>query len=287
MAIAVKCACGHQVAVADKYAGARMKCPMCQQAVTVPTPFNAPAAPAAALAKPAPSQAPAARYSLSEFVRQSGEQDHGQGLFELEQARLLEVNLNGMVWTKKGSMVAYLGNVKFTREGILEHGIGKFFKKALTGEGTQLTKAEGQGKVYLADAGKKVTILNLNNEELFVNGNDLLAFEPAIKWDIKMLRKVAGMLAGGLFNVKLSGTGMIAITSHYDPLTLMVSPGRPVFTDPNATIAWSAGVTPNIKTDISLKTFFGRGSGESLQMQFEGTGFVVIQPYEEVYFQAG
>src|SRR5262249_31077357 len=131
MAIAVKCACGHQVAVADKYAGARIKCPMCQQAVTVPTAFNA-TAPAAAAAPAKPSAPPAsaeAGYSISEFVRQSGEQDHGQGLFELEQARLLEVNLNGMVWTKKGSMVAYLGNVKFTREGILEHGFMKFFKK--------------------------------------------------------------------------------------------------------------------------------------------------------------
>ena len=42
-----------------------------------------------------------------------------------------------------------------------------------------------------------------------------------------------------------------------------------------------------IKTDISFKTFLGRGSGESIQMRFQGDGFVVIQPYEEVYLQAG
>ena len=40
-------------------------------------------------------------------------------------------------------------------------------------------------------------------------------------------------------------------------------------------------MTPEFKTDISLKTFFGRGSGESIQMMFNGDGFVVIQPYEE------
>ncbi len=180
-------------------------------------------------------------------------------------------------------MVAYQGNVKFTREGILEHGIGKFLKKSLTGEGTQLSKAEGQGKVYMADSGKKVTILNLQNEEIFINGNDVLAFEPTLKWDIKFLKKISSMLAGGLFNVKFSGTGMLAITSHYDPISLRVTPGNPVFTDPNATIAWSAGVTPSLKTDISLKTFFGRGSGESLQTQFDGDGFVVIQAFEEIY----
>ena len=41
-----------------------------------------------------------------------------------------------------------------------------------------------------------------------------------------------------------------------------------------------------VKTDISLKTFFGRGSGESIQMHFAGDGFVVVQPMEEVYFQS-
>ncbi|MDR7667084.1 AIM24 family protein [Methanosarcina sp. Z-7115] len=49
-------------------------------------------------------------------------------------------------------------------------------------------------------------------------------------------------------------------------------------------IAWSGNIEPEIKKDISLKTLVGRGSGESLQMAFRGEGFVLIQPYEEVYF---
>ena len=145
---------------------------------------------------------PVARYSLSEFVTRTEQQDRGQGLYELENERLLEINLNGMTWTKTGSMVAYLGQIKFTREGVLEHGIGKFLKKAFTGEGARLTKAEGAGKLYLADAGKKVSVLYLAGQSLFVNGNDVLAFEPSLKWDIKMMRKVTAMVAGGLFNVR-------------------------------------------------------------------------------------
>lgn len=226
------------------------------------------------------------RYSLNEFIEESRQRDRGEGFFELESARMLEVNLNGMVWTKMGAMVAYVGAMKFTREGMLEHGIGKFLKKAVSGEGTKLTKVEGQGRLYLADTGKKVQILNLQNETIFVNGNDLLAFEPTIEWDISMMKKISAMVAGGLFNVRLSGTGMIAITTHYEPLTLMVRPDQPVRTDPNATVAWSGGLTPEFKTDVSLKTFFGRGSGESFQAEFRGEGFVVIQPFEEVTFQA-
>ena len=227
------------------------------------------------------------RFTLDEFVNSTRQQEKGEGVFELESDRLLEINLNGEMWTKMGSMVAYRGQVKFTREKILEHGIGKFLKKAVSGEGARLTKAEGNGKVYLADQGKKVTILNLQGETLFVNGNDLLAFENQINWDIKIMKKLTAMLAGGLFNVRLEGTGLVAITSHYDPLTLRVDPQNPVITDPNATIAWSGSLEPEFRTDVSLKTFFGRGSGESIQMKFQGDGFVVIQPFEEVVLQAG
>ena len=226
-----------------------------------------------------------ARYSIDEFIDSTGQRDLGEGTFELERDRMLEVNLEGMVWSKMGAMVAYKGDIKFTREGVLEHGIGKMLKKAVTGEGVRLTKAEGSGKLYLADSGKKISIINLENQSIFVNGNDLLAFEESINWDIKMLKKVAGLLSGGLFNVKLEGTGMVAITTHYDPLTLSVTPENPVFTDPNATVAWSGNLLPDLKTDVSFKTFVGRSSGESLQMAFKGDGFVVIQPYEEVYFQ--
>ena len=228
-----------------------------------------------------------ARYSIDEFIDSTGQRDLGEGTFELERDRMLEINLDGKVWTKMGSMVAYLGNIKFTREGVMEHGIGKMLKKAVTGEGVSLTKAEGNGKLYLADSGKKISIINLENQSIFVNGNDLLAFEESINWDIKMLKKVAGLMAGGLFNVKLEGTGIVAITTHYDPLTLRVTPENPVFTDPNATVAWSGNLKPDLKTDVSLKTFVGRSSGESLQMAFKGDGFVVIQPFEEVYYPSG
>lgn len=221
--------------------------------------------------------------TLQEFLAQTVERDASPDPFELESPYLLEVRLNGMIWAKSGAMVARMGNVKFTREGILEQGIGNLLKKAISGEGMQLMKAEGQGRLYLADTGKKITLLRLNGESIFANGNDVLAFEPGITQKITMMRKVAGMLSGGLFNIKLSGSGIVAITSHYQPLTLKVTAQTgPVFTDPNATVAWSGDLTPELTTDISIGTFFGRGSGESVQMKFQGNGWVVVQPYEEI-----
>ena len=223
------------------------------------------------------------KYRVNQFIEETKQQDRGQGLFELETARILEINLEQQIWAKMGSMISYRGQISFEREGILEHGLGKMFKKALSGEGAALMKATGKGKLYVADQGKKISVLMLDNESVCINGNDVLAFEPSLQWDIKLMRRVAGMLSGGLFNMKLAGRGMVAFTSHYEPLTLMVEPGQPVFTDPNATVAWSGHLEPEFVTDVKLKSFFGRGSGESIQMKFEGSGFVVVQPFEEIY----
>jgi uncharacterized protein (AIM24 family) len=224
--------------------------------------------------------------SLKDFVAATEQKDASAEAFELENSHLLEVKLNGRVWAKAGSMVAYQGAVNFVRQGIMEQGLGNLLKKAISGEGMQLMKMEGNGRVYVADAGKKITLLRLSGESIFVNGNDVLAFEEGVASEITMMKRMAGMLSGGLFNMKLSGNGVVAITSHYEPLTLRVGAGSgAVFTDPNATVAWSGGLSPEIVTNISLGSLLGRGSGESIQLKFQGEGWVVVQPYEEIYMQ--
>lgn len=225
------------------------------------------------------------RYTIDEFIRSTAQDEGARDYFQLESDRMLEVNLDSMVWMKAGAMVAYVGQIKFTREGLLDKGLGSLLKRSVTGEGAKLTKAEGRGRLYLADSGKTIKILRLEGESLFVNGSDLLALEPTVDWEIKMMRKLAAVVSGGFFNVRLSGQGLVAITSHFEPITLLVKPGQPVRTDPNATIAWSGNLVPEFKTDVSLKSFLGRGSGESIQMEFSGEGFVVVQPYEEVSLQ--
>ena len=69
------------------------------------------------------------RYTIDEFVQKTQQQNLNQGVFELETERMLELNLNGEMWTKMGSMISYRGNIKFTREGILEQGFGNLLKK--------------------------------------------------------------------------------------------------------------------------------------------------------------
>ena len=87
------------------------------------------------------------------------------------------------------------------------------------------------------------------------------------------------MLAGGLFNVGLRGTGMVALVSDGEPLRLDVAEA-PTFADPSAAIAWSGGVTTNLRADVQAKSLIGLGSGESFQLGFSGHGWVLVQPSE-------
>ena len=213
---------------------------------------------------------------LDEFVEANAPEAGGES-FQLENSKLLDVHVDGSVMAKAGSMVAYTGDVSFERKSA--GGVTGFLKQQATGEGSVMMEASGSGNLYLADKGKRVQILELDDgEEISVNGNDVLAFESGVDWDIRTMDSIAGVAAGGLFNVYLTGPGYVAITTHGKPLVLPT----PVKTDPQATVAWSSAVSPGVRTDRTIKGFLGRSSGETYQLAFEAEGgFVVVQPFEE------
>ena len=213
---------------------------------------------------------------LQEFASANAPTDGGDG-FQKENNRLLDIPLDGTVMVKAGSMVAYTGEVTFTGKSSAEGGITGFVKEAVSGEGTPIMEAEGNGHLYVAENGKKVQVLSLGDgESISVNGTDVLAFESSVDYEINTVSSLSGMAAGGLTNVYLTGPGEIALTTHGDPLVMT----PPVFTDPDATVAWSSNLSPSFEMN---KTFeIGQTSGESIQMEFTGDdGFVVIQPNEE------
>lgn len=191
--------------------------------------------------------------------------------------RLLEVPVNGTVIVRAGSMIAYTGDVTFTGKSSAEGGIAGFVKDAVSGEGTPIMEAEGSGTLYVAEQGKKVQILSLDTDEsISVNGTDVLAFEKEVDYEISTVGGLSQAAAGGLTNVFLTGPGEVALTTHGDPVVMT----PPVTTDPDATVAWSANLSPSIGTNKTIE--IGQTSGEHLQMKFTGAeGFVVVQPYEE------
>ena len=209
----------------------------------------------------------------------SFQETQSQEAFALQNSKLLKVSLNQItIQAKLGSMVAYQGDVHFEHAG--SGGVNRWVKKAVTGEGTKLMKIEGSGEVFLADQAQDVHLIKLEGESITCNGRNVLAFDAGIEWDITKLDSgMAGALAGGIYNMALAGTGWVAVISDGPPVLLQTG-DTPTFVDPNAAITWSGGISPHVKTDANLKTLIGKGSGETIQLGFQGAGWVLVQPSE-------
>ena len=211
--------------------------------------------------------------SLQQFSETQSEQ-----AFALQNSKLLKVSLDQItIQAKAGAMVAYQGDVDFEHAG--SGGMSRMLKKAVTGEGQSLMKITGTGEVFLADTAQDIHLIYLEDDNITVNGPNLLAFDSGIEWDIQRVQGASGMMGGGLFNTSLNGTGWVAILSDGPPVLLNVA-SAPTFADAQAAITWSSGVTTSLKTDFKAKNLIGRGSGESIQMAFQGQGWVLVQPSE-------
>lgn len=192
-------------------------------------------------------------------------------------AHTLRVLLGPDVLARQGSMVAYRGDVDFDYEG--SGSLGRFLKKALTGEGVPLMRCAGQGEVFFAEAAARVSVLALEGESLSINSRHLLAFDAALQWDIQRVEGAGVMGGQGLFNLTVTGHGSVALTTDGYPILLAAGPS-PTYVDTDALVGWSVGLRTSMHRTVKAKALIGRGSGEALQMAFVGEGFVVVQPSE-------
>jgi uncharacterized protein (AIM24 family) len=215
--------------------------------------------------------------AVEQSLQQFRETDTGEA-FSLQNSKLLKVELSDVtIQAKLGSMVAYQGDVSFEHAG--SGGVQRMIKKAVTKEGTELMKVSGSGEVFLADMAQDVHLIKLEDDFITANGANVLAFDAGIDWDIQRVEGASGMLGGGLYNMELRGSGWVALVSDGPPLLIEVD-GEQTFADPQAAITWSSGLQTSVKADVNLKTLIGRASGETLQVSFTGSGWVLIQPSE-------
>lgn len=211
--------------------------------------------------------------------------------FKLQNSKLLKATINGgSFFARRGAMVAYQGQAQFeyqgalAGEGSMKDKLFKAAKGALTGEGVPLMRVSGQAEVFLAQEATDIFLVDLDGSDaLSINGSNVLAFESTLQYDIKMVTNAGAFAGAGLFNTIVYGQGRVAITSHGTPVVLETTQ-QPTYVDPNAAICWSANLQVNMQRSEGMGALFGRSSGEALQMQFAGPGFVVVQPAEN---QAG
>ena len=173
-------------------------------------------------------------------------------------------------------MVAYQVSVSFTHEGA--GSVGRLLKKMVSSEDVPLMRVSGTGEVFFASEAGFVYLVDLTGDALSVNSRNLLAFDAAVGWDIKRVQG-AGMMAGGLYNTVLQGTGMVALHAVGQPVILDCS-SQPTYVDVQAAVAWSANLVPQVVSSMNMRSMLRGGTGEAFQYAFHGQGFVVVQPSE-------
>jgi uncharacterized protein (AIM24 family) len=214
------------------------------------------------------------------FAAENMEKESQQPGMRLQNSKLLKVEVNGEIMARTGSMVAYQGQMQFQALG--SGGVGKWLKQKVTGEGVPLMKIAGRGDLFLADRAADIHLIDLEpGDAISINGSNVLAFDPTLQYDIKMVQGMGMMSNSGLFNCVFSGQGRLAITTKGTPVVLTVD--QPTYVDPQAAICWSANLqTGYHRADqMGLGTLLGRRTGEAFTMSFAGQGFVVVQPSEE------
>jgi uncharacterized protein (AIM24 family) len=183
------------------------------------------------------------------------------------------------LFARTGSMVAYEGFVQYEPN---PPAVRQMASQWLTGEGAPLMRCSGDGLLYLADYGANSVGINLNGDALSVNGTNLLAFDAHLQWGVERVKGIAKFAGQGLFNVGVSGTGWVALTSRGTPIVVDCGRGEDeTYVDPDALVAWSSGLKVKGKRSFKASSLIGRGSGEAYQLGFSGQGFVVVQPSED------
>ena len=199
--------------------------------------------------------------------------------FTRQNSKMLKVRMDyGPVLARQGSMVAYQGDIRFANKG--SGGLNKLVKSSLTGEGVHMMECSGQGELFLAEDAADVQVLYLDDDLISVNGANVLAFSSSIDWNIHRVAARGGMMAGGLFNVALRGSGYVAVTTKGEPVALDVG-SAPTFGDAQAVVLWTGGVQMDVRVDTGgLGSMLRGGTGEMVQMAFSGQGHVLVQPAE-------
>jgi uncharacterized protein (AIM24 family) len=184
--------------------------------------------------------------------------------FALHENGFLEINFARNVHVKRGTVSSYSGNLKFVAES------------GLLGTTAQtLVKAQGQGKLFVYEKGRKAFLLDLNDEFIYVEGHNLLALEDTLTYRVEPIYDASYQRK--IDTVKIFGKGSLAISTAIEPLTLRVTREYPLSISSNALVAWTGNLIPTVVDDQSLENVMIEATAGGFKIRFEGDGVVVSE----------
>lgn len=188
------------------------------------------------------------------------------------------------VTIQSGAMQWMAGNVTATT-GVKGVGdlIGKAIKGSVTGEDTIKPEYKGNGILALEPTYKHVILEDLDdwNGSIMLEDGLFMACDSQVKQKVAMRSNVSSAVFGGqgLFNLVLTGTGVVALESDVprEELVEITLDNDVIKIDGNLAVAWSGSL--NFSVERSGKTLIGSAaSGEGLVNVYRGTGKVLFAP---------
>lgn len=184
------------------------------------------------------------------------------------------------VKAKNGSMVAYDGEMTFKRKTGGGDGLRGVVTRRVAGERMVVMAVKGHGTCYFADSANDINLVSLQDEKLFVEADNLLCTDSALRTGTSFTGLRGAQRGGGLFTTTVQGTGQAALLSQGETIVLRVTEDSPLKVDPGAYVAHTDGLRQRFQSGVTFRTAIGEGSGEAFQIRFEGEGLVYLQPNE-------
>jgi uncharacterized protein (AIM24 family) len=184
-------------------------------------------------------------------------------LFRYLEDNLMEVNFSGKVFIKQGTIYSYSGNLTFWVKPQRQEAV------------PPLVIVSGTGKLLLTDRQREITVLAIDDDEIYVEPSHLLACQETLTPRYGVIEKEGGK--SGFHVLVIRGTGMIALSVATSPLVLSVQKPFPVNVSTGSIISWSGELTPTIVEDEALAELMLPGSSSGMNLRLEGEGRVMME----------
>jgi uncharacterized protein (TIGR00266 family) len=181
------------------------------------------------------------------------------------------------VRAESGAMVSMSPTI--TMESKMSGGIGKALGRMFGGESlfqTTFTASHGPGELLLAPSALgDIVALNLSSEGYMVTSGCFLAGDTGLGMETKVSGK-AFFGGEGLFILRISGSGLLLLSSFGAIHSLNLAAGQPYIVDTGHIVAFSE--TMNYQVHAAGRSLLGAfTSGEGYVAHFQGPGTLYIQ----------
>ena len=174
----------------------------------------------------------------------------------------MEADFSGRVFIKQGTIYSYSGNLTFWVKEKRARGL------------PALVIVTGTGRLLLTDQDREITLMQVDQDAIFVEPSHLLACEEGLQ--PRYVQFGEGEL--GFEVVVLEGRGLVALSVASKPLPLTVRPALPVSVPAASVIMWTGQLVPAIVEDPTVYEVVRPSTGgDARLLRLEGAGRVLAE----------